>query len=251
MSGLRLAITYGFPPSKLGFCGPKNNQSLQVLAKFMAGQNSLAPEVRAILSQFKAAYHYYQLIARTNQITDPFNQKVVAAYWLGNKLLDQVPASAFKKTIISSFSEPGLLEKKATQKIIKNLPENIKPHHSAHVFFIGSITGVIKFDLKVRNQCLVKWGQVKKIGPQELTIAYRPLKKTDGQYYFDKIQQGEIKWERPWLSAVKTGGWVSFHWGRACQVISESEKNRLRKYTTINLQAVNSSVARRTPKESS
>lgn len=79
MSGLKLAVLYSIKPHSLGFCGPKDNGTL---LRFLKGDAVSEKKVRKILEQFKGAYPYYKQIAKSKNIKDPFDERVVRTYWL-------------------------------------------------------------------------------------------------------------------------------------------------------------------------
>lgn len=248
--GLRLAAIYGFPPSRLGFCGKGTDKNLKILSKFIAKDASevtklaprrwrnLAKQTRKILSGFEAAFSYYKLIARCNKIADPFDQKVVEAYWIGNKLLEKIPFYLIERTVLSEFTKPSLLSKKRAKNIVKKIPKGVVPHHSFHVLFIGSITGRIKLTNKLLDVCRVGWGRVKNV-KCNLTIKYKPLIVKNNKYYLDKVVDKKITWDRRFLSKLKTGDIVSFHWDKACQVLTKKQEENLEKYTRKNLDIFN------------
>lgn len=224
MLGLKLAAIYSYPPCKLGFCGTKIKNASKILADFIQGKKISLAKVRRVLENFEASYFYYQLIARANGIKDPFDYKVVEAYWLGNKLLDKVKTTDLKKLVLNKFVGPGLLSK-------------AKPHHSFHVLIIGSITGRVRFTAKVYDLCRIGWGKVIGIKNSKLKVKSRPLLIKNNKFLLGKEIEKEITWDRRFLSDLKLGDVVSFHWNIACQVINKREKENLLKYT---LESVNS-----------
>lgn len=139
MSGLKLAACYSFPPYKLGLCGPSGKKSRGRLA------------TQKILKQFKSAYCYYKLIAKSNNIKNIFNKRVIKAYWIGNELLEKVSLKDFKNLVSLEFNLP----EKAKLITQKNLA-----HHNAHVELIGSVAGRIKFNEKLKKLCKISYREV-------------------------------------------------------------------------------------------
>ena len=82
---------YAFGPNRLHYCGP--NASNQVYAYMNENIEDLG--LRSILEKFKTLYPYLRHIAQANGIKDPFDPRVVEAYWVGNALLDTVPKKKF------------------------------------------------------------------------------------------------------------------------------------------------------------
>lgn len=223
MSGLRLAALYGLPPHQLGFCGPWNKK--RVLLDYLKGGRIFKKQAEKILEDFEAAFPYYKLIARSNGIKNPFNRKVVKAYWLGNNLLARVKINDLKKMIAEDFSKPK-------QKISKNL----KPHHSFHVLVIGSVTGRIKFDDRLRDLCRICWGKVKKISKnkKKIIIEYQPLLRKK-KFFLGKAVKKEIAWKQDLTPKLKVGDWVSFHWDQIIEILGPEDLQNLKKYTQLIL----------------
>lgn len=207
MSGIKLAALYGIKPHKLGFCGPKDKKDTQLLSDYLKGARIKENKIRVILKEFKGAYPYYKLIAKSNGIKDFFDKRVIKAYWVGNKLLDKV--------------------------------EKIKPHHSYHVLVVGSVTGRIVLKGKLLDLCRIGWGRVikLKVKSQKLKIEYCPLigKK---KFKLGKTIKKEIEWDRDLLPKVKTGDWVSFHWNQAVEILTNKDIKNLRKYTLLTLNSL-------------
>lgn len=135
LKGLESAVAYGLAPNALGFCGPQCGEEMK-LAGFFEGKISTG-EIRKILTRFEAAYSYLELIAQKNKIIDPFDERVVEAFWIGNELLDVVTAEDIKKMAIQKFSRPGLLSKNEIAKRLENISSGSRPHHSFHVYVFG------------------------------------------------------------------------------------------------------------------
>ena len=103
MPGVKLAALYGIYPHLLGFCGPLEKSETKIILDFLSGFNVPEKKIRKILKEFKGAYFYYKLIAKSNKIKNPFDEKVVRAYWIGNSLLEKVKIKDLKKMIANDF----------------------------------------------------------------------------------------------------------------------------------------------------
>jgi len=203
MLGLKTACLYGWQPLQFGYCIPRNHRSAsRKMLRYLAGEKVKAKEIREILRQYVAAYPMYLLIAQKNKIKDPFTDKVVRAYWLGNGLLAR--AGGFKA------------------------------HHSHHVYYVGSASGAITFNDQLRDLCRIAWGQVEKKS-QVLTVVYQPVKKKNHSYYLAKPIKKRIAWNRAILPQVEIGDWVSIHWQQAVAVLSYKDRKNLEKYTQQTL----------------
>jgi len=234
MDGLKLASIYGLKPHELGFCGPQVAAKQQILRGFILGRIS-ENEALSVLQKFEGAYPYYQLIAQSNGIADPFDEKVIRAYWVGNELLDKVAIQDLRRTVIEKFSYPGLLPKEIALEKAQAIPEKAKPHHSLHVYIIGSVTGKVDLnDLSVKDLCRVSWGKVLEIVDDKLIVEYQPIVGNQN------LQLGETKkknvlWDKEILPVVKINDQISFHWNLAIQVLTAEDIQNLQKYTFQNI----------------
>lgn len=239
--GFEIASIYGLMPHELGFCGPQEANRQKILRKFLAGKIS-GKKIRKVLEKFEAAYAYYELIAKSNGIKDPFDEKVVEAYWLGNDLLEKVKIGDLRKVIREKFSRPGLLKKKSAKEKVLAVSSASKAHHSFHVFTIGSITGRVDLSaIRLKDVCRVGWGKVKNISNRgsrpEIIVHYQPItgKKIIKLGCYKKKK---IIWDKSVMPKVKKGDWISFHWNCAVQVLTKKDIANLKKYTLTNLRSL-------------
>lgn len=232
MFGLKLAAIYGYPPSRLGFCGQGSDKNLTIIKKFLKGDNGLVDKTRQILSTFEAAYSYYQLIANKNNISDHFDKKVVEAYWLGNELLEKIDLNDLGQMIKFNFVRPNLLTKEQAGEKISQLKEGVLPNHLFHVLFIGSITDRVKLQGQLIDICRIGWGKIKEIKDKSVIISYQPLV-LDGKYKLGEVKEKALVWDKDFLAKVVKGDLVTFHWGRLCQKISQEKQENLKHYTEL------------------
>jgi len=243
MSGLKLAALYGLIPNTLGFCGPQKLKQQKILKNFLLNKAS-SNQARNILKQFEAASAYYRLIAKSNQIKNIFDARVVEAYWIGNNLLDKVKIKDLRQLIAKQFSRPGLLSKDEAARKAQKIPVNSKPHHSFHVMVLGSITGRVDFNKKteLKDTCRVGWGRVeKKLKAKnkklKIVVNFQPLTG------INKIKIGAPKekiliWDKKLLPELKEGNWISFHWDHALQILTPENIANLKKYTQNTLKTL-------------
>ena len=103
------------------------------------------PGLVLILQKFQAAYPYLKLIANSNNILDPFDTRVVEAYWLGNELLDQVDLTQFCNSLRDRFAKQ--LNPKTLGYLLSKPPLGARPHHSFHISDVHSRTGTLDHSL--------------------------------------------------------------------------------------------------------
>lgn len=237
MSGLKIAALYGISPHRLGFCGPQEKSATKTLLNYLSGQKISQQKIRRILKSFQGAYPYYKLIAKTNKIPDPFSERVVKAYWVGNKLLERVKIDDLRLMIKEEFSKPGFLRKEIAFKKSEEIPANSKPHHNFHVLILGSVTGRIILKGKLLDLCRISWGKVKKIEEKKIEVKYQPLTGRKKINLGEPIKKG-IFWNKG-LIDLKRGDWVSFHWNNAVQRLSKKDVENIKKYTKDLINSIN------------
>jgi hypothetical protein len=257
MSGFKIAALYGIYPHKLGFCGPTKKSTYSQIYDFLLGKKVFQKEIRKILEDFKGAFFYYKLIAESNKIKDPFDEKVVKAYWIGNNLLEKVKTGDLRKMIARDFSKPGLLSKKIAFKKAKEIPKGSKPHHSFHVLVIGSVAKKVKLEGKKLDLCRIGWGRIirkLKNNPTgslsfrsiqenskfKIVVKYQPLVTQNKNFRLGKPVKKEIFWDKNLVPKIKIGDWVSFHWDHLIQKLKKGEVENLKKYTSFTLKLLES-----------
>ena len=233
--GLKLAVRYSLPPCKLGFCGPLDKKSRQTLYNFAVGKRASEEEVRGILEKFEALYPYLELIASANGIDDPFDEQVVKAYWIGNKLLDSVSTADLRRMIQTDFVGVGRMSLEDAEERADQIPDGVLPHHSFHVLILGSITGRVKLDTRLKDLCRIGWGRVTdvrkaKVKSKNAKVRWRPLV-FDGKVRLEGEVETIADWDWELVPGVKVGAWVSLHWGQMCDVLGEEDVANIAHYT--------------------
>ncbi len=228
MEGIEFAARFSAAPNSLGLCGPKGFQ--------LSNKRQLAVQ----LKRFLAPYTYLSLIADANGL-EPFDYDVAEAFWLGNKLLDRVKREDVARAIIKKFTGPGRLDVKRAESLAAGLPKHIYLHHSFHVFYIGSISGVLRGTAPEMDKCRVGWGEVQKVSGKKIEVKYNPIIKTKKENKNSvSLALGPRKnvywnlWQD--LPAPSSGELVCSHWGQAILPISRGQRTNLEKYTRLNME---------------
>ncbi len=239
LAGMLRFIRYAFMPNRLQYCGGDDNATLLASAVTGEAHSGLPP----LLRKFTGAMPYLSLIARENDIPDPFDARVVEAYWLGNELLDRVEVRGLYDSLRERYGKqlsPRLLE-----LVAGKAPRGARAHHSFHVFDVYSRTADADQSLATMESCRISWGRVTQVCGGTLVIERPPLVLVDG-----KLVLGESRHERVlrevgghgFTNDVRVGDWVSVHWGWVCEVLTARQQSNLERYTRQHLALANRTI---------
>jgi hypothetical protein len=239
LMGTSRFIRYGFMPNRLRYCGGDDNQTLFEYGVANLHDGGLGP----LLRRFTGALPYLQLIARATGIPDPFDPRVVEAYWIGNELLERVEVRQLYESLLERFGKQ--LQGRTRDLVLGKAPAGARPHHSFHVLDVHSRVGELEHNLFTVDHCRVSWGRVVGLDGGELIVERVPLvlemgklalgspirervvRQLDGKGFVDGAQPGDV---------------VSIHWGWACEVLPERALRNLERYTRHHLAIANQTI---------
>jgi len=173
---------------------------------------------------------------------------VVEAYWVGNDLLDRVPAGDLARHVEDRFR--GRIGR-SWQRVLDAVGAGAVPHHTFHVFavypWLGLMrTGIVDQPLHVLDQCRTTPALVESTSEDSARVIVRPLvwdgrrlalgswtprtvrRRDDGYAFVTHLRQGE---------------WVSLHWDFVCDLLTPDAARRLDRVTRTVLGSVNASSA--------
>ncbi len=239
--GTLLAARFAYMPNKLRYCG---GDKAEVLLQYLkAGQSD--PGLTGLLSEFQTMYPYLRLIAEANKILNPFDWRVVEAYWIGNELLENVSMEKFYRYLVDEQKLKKRFKLKLLEQVFGKIPAGARPHHNWHVFNLPKRTGhyPVEHNLCTMDECRIAVAQVKsqkskvKSISQKLKVFVRPLISSH-----DKVLIGEMAEREVWAEGsenYKAGDLVAVHWGWVCGRLNETQAGNLEKWTEWNLRLVN------------
>ena len=240
--GMLRCAKYAFSPNKLKYCGPDKNKDLfEYCAK-----THVDPGLGMLLKEFEVMYPYLKLIADENKIANPFNEKVVEAYWIGNELLNNVKMNKLYYHLVDEQQLKKRTSTKLLRKIVGRIPVGAKPHHAFHVFNVPFRTGKLTVDhtLETMDKCRISWGKVKKIENNQLIVKSRQLLFKQNKFYLGEIKNLEVNYkfaDEQFVKDPKVGDWITFHWDWACEIIEEQQMNQLKAWTIHHINIANQS----------
>ena len=228
--GLALASRFSYPPNSFSLCGPEKQRDLAWYSQTLQTDTGTAE----ILSQFATLYPYLALIAAENKIADPFDPRVVEAYWIGNSLLYKVSITKFMDHLMENLSLSKKIKLSEKDLLVKKATMGALPFHAFHVCNIYKRTGNmnIPHTTETMNACVINWGKVINISLGKLMISTRPLG------FGKKIQTTILTQGKDDVLAkrLKAGDYISYHWGYFCTKLTSLQLRNLVYFTNLALE---------------
>jgi hypothetical protein len=237
-AGALLAAQFSFMPNRLGYCGPEENRTM--LDYLAEGHSDKGLE--QILARFAGAFPYYSFIAAAHGIPDPFDRRVIEAYWIGNGLLEHVELADLSRYLEERFSRR--LPTQLLRPLLGQVPAGARLHHNFHVFSMPVQTGhqEIPHSLETMDECRVSWGRVVADHGDSLLVERRPLR-LDGEAITFGPPAPRSVFRRfggkALLTDVSPGDVVAIHWGGACHRLTTRQVRDLIHYTRRHLALAN------------
>jgi hypothetical protein len=232
---MRLFARFAFPPNRLGYCGGDVNAEILAYLKEDLADDGLRRHLRT----FAAAYPYLQLIAESNGIADPFDVRVVEAYWIGNDLLERVDWTRYARHLHDRLR--GRVQSSALELIVGKPPAGARAHHAFHVFDVSFRAGLPHGDAAL-DHCRIGWGTVAAVEPGAYTVSYRPIVVRGGRLAYGEPQPVRVLraiGDDGFMDGAAAGDVVAFHWRWACLRLRPHQVAALERYTTGMLALAN------------
>jgi len=234
-----LFIRYAFMPNHLGYCGGNENEVLFEHAT----DGRPDPRLAAMLVKFTGAVPYLRTIAAANAIGDPFDPRVVEAYWIGNELLDYVEAGDLYRSLEERFGPH--LPAKVRDQILRKPPAGAKPFHLFHVLDVYRHVESEEVGMAAMESCRISWGQVRQVDGASVTVDRQPLVLRDGRLALGEVQAERVlrAFEgRGFADDLSPGDWVSIHWGWVCEALDARRLANLRRSSAAHLALANQTL---------
>ncbi|HTP60167.1 MAG TPA: DUF6390 family protein [Spirochaetia bacterium] len=239
--GLLLFARYAFPPNRLGYCGPGDHEALFGYLR----EDRADPGLRELAEKFEGAYPYLRLIAQANGLADPFDRRVVEAYWVGNAWLERVEASPFYESLRERF-QPRMGARDFAG-MSGSLEKGARPHHNYHVFEIYRRAGLLR-DARATiavgrmDQCRISWGRVAAVEGAEAVVERRPLVMENGKLRLGPPAGVRVLRHldnRGYRDDLKPGDIISIHWNWACDTLRAGALRELMRCTRRAIEHTN------------
>lgn len=225
-------IKYAYPPNKLRYCGPSNSRAIFDYFSHNKSDEGLVE----LLSKFNGAYPNLCYIAQTNKIKNPFDTRVVEAYWIGNNLLDQVSINNYYQYLRDQFK--GQWDNHALNVIFGiSKSYSAKPHHSFHVLSLFAKKKKTRKILEHISNCLILSGKVVKIDLEGFTVEYKPIVFKNNKLLFGKLKSKKLNCVG--IKKFEINENVSFHWNWICDKITDTQIKNLDFWNRFHLDLIN------------
>ena len=247
-TGLQRFVRYAYPPNRIGHCGPADASALHAYGTTGVTDAGLGELVAA----FTGPQPYLSVLAAAARVDDPFHPQVVEAYWVGNGLLDLVAPA-----LLASVADDALAQRlgRDGERVREAVWRGGVAHHGFHVFevypWVGLLRSTGKDDaLDVLDGCRISWGRVLAVTGDDVVVTRRPLTWDGHRLALGAPQARRVRWADDgvgFIAAPIVGDWVSLHWDRVCEVLTQPATRRLSVLTEHQLDAVNADPGRRGP----
>lgn len=232
LDGTLRFVRYGFMPNRLRYCGGDDDRTL-----FQYGVAGVTDGgLRELLGTFTGALPYLRLIAESNGVRDPFDPRVVEAYWIGNELLEGVEVRQLYDSLRERFGKQ--LQGRTRDLVLGKAPAGARPHHSFHVLDVHSRVGELPATMATLDSCRISWGRVTAVTGGEVVVERQPLALRDGALVLDTARSERAVRQiegQGFADDARTGDWVSLHWGWVCEVLTDEQRTSLERYTRYHL----------------
>ncbi len=193
-----------------------------------------------MLSKFRTLYPYLNLIARANGIRDPFDDRVVEAYWIGNGLLEGVGKSRLYRHLEDGLDLKRKMRPGGFSAMADRIGLGAAPHHSFHVLSVWKRTNdaPVEQSLEALDSCRISWGEVISVSGPKIEALRRPLVESSGRLSLGSAVRATVLRRpdcREDIDAIGPGDIITMHWGVPCEVITPVQARALRKYTERHL----------------
>ena len=240
VSGTTRFVRYAFMPNRLRYCGGDDNRTILDYAVADVRE----PPLDRMLRKFSGALPYLQLIAQRNDIADPFDERVVEAYWIGNDLLQRVEARELYDHLRDRYR--GELSPRVMDRIAAKAPAGARPHHSFHVLDVWRQTERGRNEvLATIDSCRISWGRVTAVEPGELVVERAPIELSEGMLVLGTPRSERVTRMlegNGFVSSASVGDVVSIHWSWACEVLDSRQAAALERYTVRHLRLANQTL---------
>ena len=118
------------------------------------------------------------------------------------------------------------------------MPEGLVPHHIFNVVYVGvgNTTGSVPVTLQNMNNCRPSWGTVVDVQESQVIVASQQIVVKENKYVLEPDTKTVVF--LPEMLTPKKGDVVALHWGFACMVLTNTQKESLELFTRTILERI-------------
>ncbi len=219
--GTKLAAMFSLGCGNLSRDESKNSVIVNFLRNPSEGNEKPAREVMSGLSTL---FPYISLIGECTNL-DPFDYRVVSAYFIGSEILEEVPFSASEKLV---------------KKLCRNKPptisDNFRVTHNFYVFCVSPYVKERQSLLSFIDLCRISTGEVLSLSEEKegicvANVRHRSLINKSGSIVVGDEKEEKMICDKTITNKVEEGQMVAVHWRRIVKTINRSELKNLDHYT--------------------
>ena len=221
IEGLQLAARFSLPAFRNGSCGTLDLEEKHFLDCILEGK---IDGLEKKFSRFFTMGPYLRTLAKIVG-GQPFSPDVVSAYWIGNDSLFKAQPIHFDY-LLSEFVSQGIPQDRLDH-IRKNAPNRFIPLHLYQVLLSHLAGGSSLEDLQGVNDCMVRFGVVRKLKGETAKANTLSLSAQKGKLVFITKEINADFDKRFFKPGLKEGDIVAIHLGWVCKVLSPMETANL------------------------
>ena len=222
VKALKLASRFSLPPNALGYCGGEDAPSK--LLECIKTED--CTDVEKELEGFIVLNPYLKTIA---QVTNKgkFSYEVIEAYCIGNNLLKEFKNDDYD-LLLENFLIQGVPDW-FVEELREDRPKNFIPNHLFQVLHIGvgKVSGSVPYNNDTINNCMIKWGEVIKVGDNTVDIDLVVL--PEDRKITSSVSN--VPYSRDVTPKITVGNIVAVHWNQVIMVLSKDHLKKLSFWT--------------------
>lgn len=240
MDGILRCSKYAFGPNRFMYCGPDANKEISEYMRdgFIDGG------FIGLMKSFEVMYPYLEHIAHVNKLSDPFDGRVVEAYWLGNNLLDKVDKPSLHRYFTDTIRLKARMSLPNYRLLETRIGLGIQPCHNYHVLNVPKKMGHQEMESTVefKDSCRISWGTVTAVLGPKITLRRAPLIQMGDMLVLGPEEEKTVM--RPLaadydIDMLAPGDTITLHWDSPCEVVTDEQVTRLKRYTEKSIAIAN------------
>ncbi len=243
LNGVLRCSRYAFGPNRLMYCGPDANREMTEYLNDGFTDFGLIK----LLKGFEVLYPYLERIAIASGIRDPFDERVVDAYWIGNALLDRIDKPTLHRHYVDVMRLKDRMNWRTWRLLEERVGHGIRANHNFHVLNVPKRMGhqEVESGVAFKDACRISWGTVTAVAGPKITVRYEPLTEQAGRLALGNPEAKSIMRQLDAdydIDMLRPGQVITMHWDTPCEVLSEEQARRLRAYTLQSIALANETL---------